>query len=149
MSESERHTAYCGLYCADCIPSDRAFFASARELQQRLQELGFEHYAALKARGNQVFEDYAVFNDVLAAIGCLECPRPCREGGGNANCRVKECCLSRGFAGCWECEGFRECDVLQGLRNFHGENINQNLELIAERGIEGWSGRRGRHYPWS
>lgn len=149
MSESERNTAYCGLYCADCIPSDRAFFASVRGLQQRLRELGFEHYAALKARGNQVFENYAVFNDVLAAIGRLECPRSCREGGGSPNCRVRKCCLSKSYAGCWECASFRECELLQPLRDFHGENINHNLEMIRRDGIAGWSGERGKHYPWT
>jgi len=149
VTESERNTAYCGLYCADCIPSNRAFFESVRELQRFLRDLGFEHYAALKARGNDAFRNYNVFTEVLAAISSLECPRPCRDGGGGPSCRVRECSLSKGYAGCWECETFRECELLQGLRNFHGRNIDHNLEMIREYGVDDWNEHRGKHYPWS
>jgi hypothetical protein len=149
MTETARNTAYCGLFCQDCIPSNRAFFESVRDLQGFLNDLGFEHYAALKARGNDAFNNYEAFAEVLAAIGRLQCSRPCREGGGGPKCRVRECCLGKGYAGCWECGGSRECGLLQGLRNFHGDNIDHNLEAIGRYGVHGWSEHRGKHYPWS
>ncbi len=149
MTESERNTAYCGLFCCDCIPSNRAFFDCVNALSCHLCDLGFEHYAALKARRKAVFRSYDAFTAVLEAIGGLQCSHPCREGGGSPNCRVRKCCLSKSYAGCWECASFRECELLQPLRDFHGENISHNLEMIRRDGIAGWSGERGKHYPWS
>jgi hypothetical protein len=148
MTESESKTAYCGLYCSDCIPSNRAFFESVRALQRQLEELGFEHYATLK-KNNVALRNYNVFATVLDEIARMQCSGPCREGGGNSACHVRTCCVSKGYAGCWECAGFRECDLLQPLRDFHGENIIDNLEMIRRYGPAEWSERRGKHYPWS
>ena len=54
--ETERTlTSYCGLYCRDCIPSNRRLFALAGELEDKLAELHFEEYAAHKARGDAAF----------------------------------------------------------------------------------------------
>ena len=35
-------TAYCGLYCLDCIPSDKKLFITAGELQNHLKKRQFE-----------------------------------------------------------------------------------------------------------
>lgn len=151
MSECERDTAYCGLYCRDCIPSDHHLFELAGALQARLEEVGFEHYAALKSRSFPVFQNYPRFREVLEAIGArvgMSCSGPCREGGGNTDCRVRACCQEKGYRGCWECAGFRDCALLQPLRDFHGDNINHNLEVIRQHGPANWADERGKHYPW-
>jgi len=30
----------------------------------------------------------------------------CRDGGGDAGCIQRKCCLVKGLAGCWECDEF-------------------------------------------
>lgn len=148
MTESERYTAYCGLFCRDCIPSNTTFFETVCSLQGQLTDLGFEHYAALKAKRIAAFRDYTVFTRVLEAMAELPCAAPCREGGGNPRCEVRRCAIRKSLTGCWECADFRECELLQPLRNFHGNNINHNLEMIARYGPAEWSERCGKHYPW-
>lgn len=147
--DEERLTAYCGLYCADCIPSNRALFAAVADLQRRLAELGMAQYAALRADRDEELRQYEVFERVLAAIRGLECPGPCRAGGGNPQCAVRQCARAKGQQGCWECGDFATCPRLERLRRSHGPTLNHNLAAIREHGLAGWSSRRGPHYSWN
>ena len=141
------HTAPCGLYCIDCIPSQRKLFESVRALKHRLNELRFEHYAELKARQVPPLADYSLFLKVLDAIESLECPAPCRNGGGSPGCLVKECIARQGFCGCWECREREHCDHLAPLLRVH-PNLLSHLDLIAEYGPGAWAEHRGAHYRW-
>lgn len=144
----ERLTACCGLYCADCIPSNRALFVAVADLEQRLADLGMAEYAVLRADREEVFRQYEVFRQVLAAIRGLECPGPCRPGGGNPQCAIRQCATEKGQQGCWECDDFETCPRLDRLRRSHGPTLNHNLAAIREHGLANWSSHRGPHYPW-
>lgn len=148
--ESERDlTAYCGLYCLDCIPSKRALFAAVDELRALAGELGLERYAELKSRSDEALAQYPVFAAVLEKIAGLRCPAPCRLGGGKTSCAVRGCAQGRGLEGCWECPDRAGCGLLAPLRESHRGAIDRNLDAITEHGPEGWSRYRGKHYPWS
>jgi len=144
----DRHTAPCGLYCLDCIPSQREFFQSVRALRDRLGELRFEHYAELKVRQVPPLADHSRFLDVLQAIESLECPAPCRDGGGNPDCLVKACVAERGVRGCWECGERESCERLAPLLRVH-PNLLTHLDLISRHGPIGWLEHRRAHYRWS
>ena len=58
-------TAYCGLYCGDCIPGNKRLYALVSELQELLTETGFAHYAAFKTNKVPAFKDYDAFINVL------------------------------------------------------------------------------------
>lgn len=143
----DRHTAPCGLYCLDCIPSHGELFQSVRALKDRLRELRFQHYAELKARRVPALADYARFLEVLDAIESLQCPAPCRDGGGNPDCLVKPCVAERGLGGCWECDERKNCERLAPLLRVH-PNLLTHLDLIAEHGQVGWLRHRRAHYRW-
>ncbi len=146
--ETERtYTSYCGLYCRDCIPSNRELFALAAELERKLADLHFEEYAAHKAKGDAVFGGYQEFVRVLQAIRSLECQAPCRAGGGKSSCAVRDCVLGRRLPGCWDCAEYRTCELLGPLRRFH-PNLEHHLDLIRREGIDGWSAKRKGHYSW-
>jgi len=147
METDRTYTSYCGLYCRDCIPSNRRLFALAGELENKLTELHFEAYAAHKAKGDAVFIDYQRFLRVLQAIRGLECRAPCRAGGGKAGCPVRDCVLSHRLPGCWECPEYRTCELLGPLRRFH-PNLDHHLDLVRQEGIDAWSAKRKGHYPW-
>jgi len=149
MPEPAECTAICGLYCADCIPSNQAFFEAAARLEEMLDDLGFDHYAVLKAETIEAFRDYPAFRAVLSEIGRLRCPVPCIRGGCKPDCDVRTCAQARNYRGCWECSGFETCQLLEPLRRFHGSNINHNLAMIRKHGLDNWAEHRGRHYPWS
>jgi hypothetical protein len=146
--ETERtYTSYCGLYCRDCIPSNGGLFALAAELERKLADLHFEEYAAHKAKGDAVFSGYQEFVRVLQAIRSLECPAPCRAGGGKRSCAVRDCVLGRWLSGCWECPEYRTCELLGPLRRFH-PNLEHHLDVIRREGMDGWSEKRKGHYSW-
>ena len=148
MGEDLRNTAYCGLYCGDCIPSDETLFEAVEKLGKKLSELPLSRYAQVKARQNPVFEDYPTFVGVLDEMRKLRCKAPCREGGGHTECPVRSCAKAKGFLGCWECQKRGACELLAPLKDFHGEVISRNLEVIREYGPDDWSVKRGKHYPW-
>jgi len=155
MSEEERLTSYCGLYCRDCIPSRNDLYMLVRQLEKLLAELHFDKYAKLKAgqtywsQANAVFEKYPDFLEMLKAIKSLECPSVCREGGGykGDRCEIKKCVTGKGFKGCWECDDYKSCKLLEPMKQFH-PNLQEHLALIKTEGVENWSGKRKGHYPW-
>jgi hypothetical protein len=149
MFDEEALTAYCGLYCGDCIPSNKRLFEVLEELRKLAAELHLGDYTQLIAHRDEAFRDYPAFERTLALLEGLRCSSSCRGGGGKHACPIRECALDKDFEGCWECPDRAGCELLDPLRSFHGETIDNNLDAIAEHGMEGWSDWRGRHYPWS
>ena len=148
-------TCYCGLYCLDCIPSKKDLYATTAKLEGILRDLHFEKYAELKAsqtywsKANEAFKHYPEFIKVLQAIGSLQCPSPCREGGGykEGRCEVRNCAMARKLPGCWECTEYKTCKLLEPLLKFH-PNLLYNLELIKPEGVDNWAKKRKGHYSW-
>ena len=73
-------TAYCGLCCADCIPSDEELFHLVDALDKKLAGIQFGLYAEYKTERIPEFKEYPVFLSVLRRIGQLHCST-CRQGG--------------------------------------------------------------------
>ena len=149
MSDGGALTAYCGLYCGDCIPSNTRLFELLEELRELAVELHLDSYTALISRRDGAFSDYPAFENMLTLLAGLRCRTPCRGGGGMPTCAIRECALSKDFEGCWECPDRSGCALLAPLRDSHGETIDGNLDAIAKYGPAGWSDNRGKHYPWS
>lgn len=152
MSDNRKHTSYCGLYCKDCIPSHTELYELTERLAGLLDNLGFEHYAELKSQKIKEFENYPIFRKLLSEIRKLQCKPTCFEGpvskyGCNADCKMRQCVLERGFAGCWDCDEHKTCEKLAWHKSFH-PGIEHNLELIKKFGLDNWVNKRGKHYPW-
>lgn len=143
----EKFTAFCGLCCIDCIPSNRDFFHLVHNLGEALSVLQFDEYARLKAERNPVFSEYPTFIKVLKEIESLKCPGPCREGGGKPECEVRNCVRGKGYPGCWECKDRRTCTKLDSLRLVH-PNLDYHLDLIGKYGPKNWISKRKVHYRW-
>ncbi|MCX6004975.1 MAG: DUF3795 domain-containing protein [Chloroflexi bacterium] len=155
MSEDADLTAYCGLYCRDCIPSKKELFTVIARLQELIKDLQLDKYAEVKAaqtywsKANKAFAKYHDFSEVLQAISGLECKVTCREGGGykGSRCEVRNCAQSKNLKGCWECSEYKTCNLLAPLKNFH-PNLEYNLSLIKAEGIDNWAEKRKGHYRW-
>ncbi len=148
MEKNKEFTAYCGLYCGDCIPSNQILFNVAEKLREELDQRQFERYAELKSRKNEIFNDYEIFRKVLSALIELRCPKACINNGGNPNCRIRECVRKKGINSCWECPDFEDCELLEPLSLYHGGTPKFNLRLIKKHGTENWVDKRGKHYIW-
>jgi len=149
MKKDREYTAYCGLYCGDCIPFNRKLFDAAERLRKELEQRKFDEYARLKSKKNKLFNDYDIFMKVLSELVKLRCMKTCVNGGGNPDCRIRNCVRTKGIQGCWECTDFEDCEFLKPLSDYHGATPKHNLRLIREYGIENWSDKRGRHYVWN
>lgn len=143
----EKFTAFCGLCCVDCIPSNNGFFGLVNNFEDILADLQFDEYARLKAEKNLTFKEYPTFLKVLKEIESLKCPAPCREGGGKPECDIRNCVLERGYSGCWECRDRLTCSKLNSLRRVH-PNLDYHLELIGKYGPKNWFSKRKTHYRW-
>ncbi|MBN1376568.1 MAG: DUF3795 domain-containing protein [Dehalococcoidia bacterium] len=156
MDDASRLTAYCGLYCKDCIPSKEELYSTAARLQTILEQLHFDRYAQLKAgqtywsASNETYKHYPEFAAVLQAICRLECKSLCRDGGGwkGDRCQVRNCAIEKKMTGCWECAEYKTCEKLAPLLKFH-PNLAYHLGLIKSEGINNWRSKRKGHYPWS
>lgn len=69
----------------------------------------------------------------------LRCPRICRErSAGEADCRIRACCIEKGFYACYECDAFETCGEFEMLEELHGDACVRNLRAIREKGLDQW-----------
>jgi hypothetical protein len=146
-------TAYCGLYCGDCIRYRSRAADLTRGLLSELHATEFGKYAVIKSQSvNSVRElkYYEQCCEVLEAIVSLQCNEPCRVGGGCKafSCSIVECCQKKGYQGCWECDSYENCSQFASLKPFHGEYPLQNLRKIREFGLDRWAKHRQKFYMW-
>ena len=150
MKNKEKElTAYCGLYCGDCIRYKSKASELARNLRDELQRVQFDKYAEVKSISVEEFRHYKECVEVLGAIAGLQCNNTCRGGGcPTFKCKIIECCTKKGFAGCWECDEFEQCSEHDFLEPFHGDLPKKNLRRIREFGLEEWLENREKFFKW-
>ncbi len=149
MTNDREQTACCGLYCGDCIPSNRPLFDAAQRLRQELEKCQFDQYAKYKSKSNRAFDHFGVFRDVLDAMLTLQCAKPCSQGGGRPDCPIRTCAHGKGMEGCWTCTASETCTLLEPLSPCHGDTVRRNLRTIGRLGVQNWSHARGKHYVWT
>ena len=148
-SEEKELTAYCGLYCGDCIRYKSKASKLALDLKEELQRTQFDKYAEVKSAFVNEFKNYDKFVEVLDAIVELQCNNTCRGGGcPTFKCKIIECCNTKGLKGCWECNEFENCKELDFLAPFHGDLPKKNLRKIKELGLEKWLEHREKFFKW-
>lgn len=146
MVNNNKYTAYCGLYCLDCIPSDERFFDLIKEFDNHLKDLKFAEYAELKSRSNPLFKNFPKFQEVLTEMKKLECKALCTQGGCKEDCEIRKCVKEKKYDGCWDCLENKNCELLQPLKEIH--SIEHNLEMIKNYRSDDWIKYRRKHYKW-
>ena len=143
-------TAYCGLYCGDCIRYKSRFADLARDFGNELQKTIFDKYAEAKSASVKEFGHYEEFREVLDAMVKLKCDAPCRAGGDGCvqPCEIKACVQLKGLEGCWQCDEFEACGKFEFLKPICGNTPQENLRRIKNHGLDGWVEQRGKYYPW-
>jgi hypothetical protein len=156
MAGENELTAYCGLYCKDCIRYRSRAADLARQILDELKNTQLDKYASIKCSEQKQLNPVKQFGhfreccEVLEAIAALQCNRPCRTGGGcpTFSCEILECCQKNGLEGCWRCSKFENCEKLAMLNSIYGDSTRQNLKLIREHGIDNWAKHRNKPYIW-
>lgn len=144
------NTAYCGIYCGDCMHYKNEYSDAAAQLKARLSEAGFNQYADIQSPFAPTLKDFPAFRTILDTLANMHCASPCRVGGGCSGkpCAIMECCLEQGFEGCWECDTLDECEKFFFLEPQCGNIPKENVKQIKEKGIEEWAKNRGKFYIW-
>lgn len=150
QTTGENLTAYCGLYCGDCIRYQSRASDMARNIVNELKETNFAEYAKVKKLQMPQMQGYETMINVLKAISEIKCETPCRLGGDGCggSCPVIQCITKKSLKGCWECDGFEKCSKLDFLKPFHGDAPLKNLRIIRQEGFESWAKHRNKCYPW-
>jgi hypothetical protein len=144
MEKNKKLLAYCGLYCADCAGHGGKIAVAARDLQMVVTRYKFERSA--KSLFPKVFKDYAKFSKVLNFLVQLKCPAVCRvRKKGETRCRIRQCCIDRGYFACYECREFETCKKLKTLEDLHHDACVKNLRGIKKMGLATWL-KKGRRY---
>lgn len=143
-------TAYCGLFCGDCIRYKSKASDLAFQLTTELMRTRFKDYAKAKRRDVNELESYDEMTAALEAIYKLKCDTSCRsgEGGCMQSCKIAECVRSKCIEGCWKCMNFEACDKFTQIKSFHGSALQENLKLIKTYGDERWAIYRNKFYTW-
>lgn len=56
-----------------------------------------------------------------------------------AKCKMKVCCISKGYNSCADCDAFESCEIIQNFLNKNGykyKKYKEALEFIRENGYE-------------
>jgi len=142
MNATTELLAYCGLYCGDCAGCSGEIAEAAATLLREIECHRFERTA--KSLFAEELPDYDAFQRALEFVSGLKCSATCRAR--KEPCGIARCCLDRGFRGCYECDGFEECDKLASLEDLHGDACVLNLRAIRRMGPEAWL--VGAHRLW-
>jgi len=143
-------TAFCGLYCGDCLRYKSKAADLGLELLTELKNINFENYVKVKKSSVKELEHYYEMIRAIEAINRLNCNTPCRLGGDGCNkpCKITKCVSSKNLNGCWECSEFEECNKFDFLKPFHGDGPQKNLKKIKKYGLSNWSPHREKMYTW-
>jgi len=143
-------TAYCGLYCGDCLRYRSKVTQLARDLTSELQAVRFDKYAEVKSAAVKELEHYDEYLQVLHTISELGCDTPCRAGGDGClgPCEIKSCVQTKRLEGCWECDELEGCGKFEFLKLLHGNVPKENLRKIRKYGLYKWAKHRGKFYSW-
>ncbi len=146
-------TAYCGLYCGDCLRYHSKASDLAKKLLEEFEATDFQFYADAKSKSQDSIKELAHSKrccKVLEAIVALKCDESCYAGSGckQFSCNIVKCCQEKGYQGCWECGDYENCEQFTSLKPFHGDNNIFNLRMIARYGLNKWTQYRSKFYIW-
>jgi hypothetical protein len=127
-------TAYCGLYCGDCIRFKCKASDLSALLLNELEKTHFQEYVKVKRNHAKELENYELMIIALKGISSIKCDVPCRLGGDGCggSCKIMKCVKDKAMKGCWECAKFKTCSKLNFLKPFHSDAPLKNLQKIRE-----------------
>jgi hypothetical protein len=141
--------SYCGLDCGTCYVRNGHIADHATALLAEFKAMRFEKWGPPLATMNQ--REFGAFRhaqdalEVLEAWDAMRCEKPCRNGGGSADCKIRECCKASHRLGCWECDRAEQCETLVALRPVNGNLNIDNLRRIKTIGVSGFLAESAEH----
>ena len=105
---------YCGLYCGACGIYQGRIKQAVENLRKIIGAYGFDKIAPELAKWEPAFQHYGEFEKVMDGLVKLfgECPG-CIGGGGDPNCKLRQCCGQKSYITCVECAEMGTCKKLE------------------------------------
>lgn len=143
-------TAYCGIYCPDCMLFKNGFSPAASKLLKELKDVDFNEYAKIQSPFGQDYTGYDKFTATLEALAGIQCNQTCRAGGGCSGkpCEIMKCCLAKDYEGCWDCEEVEGCEKFDFLTPRCGDMPKNNIRAIRKHGMQNWLAHKDHFYIW-
>ncbi len=141
--------SFCGLHCGTCYLRNGHVAEHATALLAELKAMRFEAWGPAQGELNR--KEFGAFRhaqhalDVLAAWNGMRCERACRQGGGSADCKIRECCKASQRAGCWECVRVETCETLAALNPVNGRLHMDNIRRIKRIGVAAFLAETAKH----
>ena len=130
---------YCGLYCNACGIRQGKIRTAADNLLGVIAAYGFDKMMPELANWEPSFKSYAQFTQVLDGLVKMfgDCPG-CLGGGGDPNCKVRQCAKQKHYRTCAQCDQTEICESLAPYRKGHPALV-QDLKTITQKGAEGYA----------
>ncbi len=87
----------CGIWCGSCVVGNGALRELTRRYEEIVENYGLEGWAPDDL-------DFKEFSRGLSSIQSMPLCEVCLKGGGNLDCQMRSCAVSRGAR---ECRGVR------------------------------------------
>jgi len=138
---------YCGLYCGACGIYQGKIRQAVENLRKIIKAYGFDKYVSELAKWDPAFQHYDKFEKVLDGFSKMfgECT-DCLHGGGDPNCKIRECCKQRGYRTCAECNEMEKCEhlkrypqALASLREIRAIGMDKWAEKMQGKVDQGYS----------
>lgn len=124
---------YCGLYCGACDIYQKRIGESGKELKKVLDAMKFNEIAS-QVPGLEDYETfYKILNTIITFFG--QCAG-CLKGGGDPQCKIRNCCNEKGYQTCAECPSV-PCEKLKPLYEGNPQ-LGDDLQEIKKIGLEKW-----------
>jgi hypothetical protein len=140
---------YCGLWCGSCIVGNGTLRELTREYQALIKGYGVDSWGV-----NDVPFDSIEFMEGLKAVQSLRICPGCLKGGGNTECRIRECAVKRKISDCSECIKPGACDKTEALQKVRTGALAVGMLLKTQKGsqkrlIEKWTAEIRNKFPYS
>lgn len=111
---------YCGIDCSQCLGYKMNISEAAKNLRRELRKEGMKKiWSEIPILG-----EYEPFKKSLDGLAMLRCPKGCRGNGGNPFCKIRKCCMKKGYWSCGECELLEDCKKIEYItKNYNQKNI--------------------------
>lgn len=109
---------YCGIWCGDCLGGNGAIIKLTKKYEELIikSKPALERYAPKEFNYNELLKELAYIQDTPQCPGC-------RNGGGDSNCKIRDCAIKRNIDNCGNCDTLMDCNKYEEL-----EKCNPDLK---------------------
>jgi hypothetical protein len=137
----------CGIWCGSCVVGNGALRELTRRYEEIVENYGLEGWAPDDL-------DYKEFSRGLSSIQSMPPCQGCLKGGGNPDCQMRVCAVSRGLTDCNVCDQPEACENRERLEGMRTGALGAGLMVKTGKGdgrevIEAWTEELKGKWPSS